>query len=82
MSEPERRNMLIERQAAMQKMRDDGATLREIGEVFGVTHQRVDQILKKQYNADYTRIDIEAYGISSDDYLSVNCYESLAFSSA
>lgn len=36
------------RNDAMRAMRKDGATLREIGEVFGVSHQRVDQVLSRK----------------------------------
>lgn len=32
----------------LQKMRAQGLTLREIGEKFGVSRQRIDQILKKE----------------------------------
>ncbi len=40
----------VMRRGQMVKMRENGATLDEIGKVWGITRQRVDQILKGSSN--------------------------------
>lgn len=47
MQEPVKRNRKTERNFAIKKMREDGKRLEEIAQYFGVTRQRVYQILRQ-----------------------------------
>ncbi len=49
---------MVDREIAVQ-MRRDGATLQEIGDVFGVTRERIRQVLVKQPRARKCSTDLE-----------------------